>query len=189
MTAKVKFAASQDAESRSRGPLRQTASIFHKPVTLYRNSSEEEERRTAAPKPPPPPSDAVSWWQKPRQLFWEKHLSGLKPTLPDEVRESDEDDEQEEEEDVPLPEMIRPLGPGVNGNAAVASISASLHLNGGNGAIRGQEKAAERNPGAFVSPRQPLIRAAKVTKLDVERQEARVTRTRKKLAEAMAAMP
>jgi hypothetical protein len=63
--------------------------------------------------------------EKPRQLYWEKRLSGLRPSYPEETFEPFE-----------LPKNFKPIGPGILDDIALASITTSLHMN--SGAIHGQ---------------------------------------------------
>ena len=46
----------------------------------------------------------------------------------------------------------------------------------------------EKNPEVFCNPDQPLIKATRVSQLDLDKQEARVIETRKRLADAMTAL-
>ena len=66
--------------------------------------------------------------EKPRQLYWEKRLTGLSPSYTDETFEPFE-----------LPKNFKPIGPGVLDDIALASITTSLHMN--SGAIVGQKNA------------------------------------------------
>ena len=63
--------------------------------------------------------------EKPRQLFWEKRLSGLRASYPD-----------EEYQPFLLPGHFKPMGPGVKNDVLLASISTNIHMN--NGPIHGQ---------------------------------------------------
>ena len=84
----------------------------------------QEETTTA--KPPKNKDEGKSpVIEKPRQLFWEKRLSGIRASYPD-----------EQYEPVSLPNSLKPVGPGVEDDVVLASISTSLHLS--NGAISGQ---------------------------------------------------
>ena len=46
----------------------------------------------------------------------------------------------------------------------------------------------EKDPSVYLTPDQPLVCSTKVSQSDVNKQEARVLETRKKLAEALAAL-
>ena len=48
------------------------------------------------------------------------------------------------------------------------------------------QKMTEKDPSVYLTPDQPLVCSTKVSQSDVDRQEARVLETRKKLAEALA---
>ena len=95
-------------------PIRQTASIFKQPVTVHKCSSENKVKK-----------DANATSEKPKQLYWEKRLSGLRPSYPQNTFEPFE-----------LPKNFKPVGPGVLDDIALASITTSLHMNPG--AIIGQ---------------------------------------------------
>ena len=95
-------------------PIRQTASIFKQPVTVHKCSSENKVKK-----------DANATSEKPKQLYWEKRLSGLRPSYTQNTFEPFE-----------LPKNFKPVGPGVLDDIALASITTSLHMNPG--AITGQ---------------------------------------------------
>jgi hypothetical protein len=67
--------------------------------------------------------------EKPRQLFWEKRLSGLSPSFPD-----------EDFQPFSLPNIFKAIGPSIGSESLLASLSSSL-LN--NGAITGQTSGAK----------------------------------------------
>ncbi len=46
----------------------------------------------------------------------------------------------------------------------------------------------EKDPSVYLTPDQPLIFSTKISQADVDRQEAKVLETRKRLAEAIAAL-
>ena len=95
-------------------PIRQTASIFKQPVTVHKFSAENKVK-----------VDKNNTSERPKQLYWEKRLSGLRPTYP-----------REPFEPYKLPKNFKPVGPGVSDDIALASITTALHLN--SGAIIGQ---------------------------------------------------
>ena len=70
--------------------------------------------------------------EKPRQLFWEKRLSGLRASYPD-----------EEYQPFLLPSHFKPMGPGVKNDVLLASISTNIHMN--NGPIQGQSGGKVNN--------------------------------------------
>ena len=105
-----------------RWPLQSRLRVTNLPTPAFQDD-------TAAAKPPKSKDDgksAVS--ERPRQLFWEKRLSGMRPSYPD-----------EQYEPVSLPTNLRPVGPGIEDDVVLASISTSLHLS--NGTISGQTNA------------------------------------------------
>lgn len=147
-------------------PIRQTASIFKQPVTVHRSQNSGSKVKT----------DKQNSSEKPRQLFWEKRLAGLRPSYPD-----------DEFQAFALPEIFKPLGPGIECESALASISTALHMS--NGPIVGQStKKGNDDLASFLNPDQPLISSTLVTQADIDRQEAIVKETRMKLAEAIEAL-
>lgn len=148
-------------------PIRQTASIFKQPVTVHKQSAENKVK-----------VDKTTTSEKPRQLYWEKRLSGLRPSYPKESFEPFE-----------LPKNFKPIGPGVVDDIALASITTSLHMN--SGAIVGQKTSKFKpnaDPALFINPEQPLIAATTISNEDIEKQEQKVLEMRKKLAEAIEAL-
>lgn len=145
-------------------PIRQTASIFKQPVTVHKCSSENKVKK-----------DANATSEKPKQLYWEKRLSGLRPSYTQNTFEPFE-----------LPKNFKPVGPGVLDDIALASITTSLHMNPG--AITGQaigKTKPDADPALFINPEQPLIASTTISNEDIDRQEARVLEMRKKLSEAI----
>lgn len=196
-------------------PIRQTASIFKQPVTVHKTSSGKDssrggndfdEKTNGMKGGNTTSSRSILGLDKPRQIFWEKRLSGLQPSYEDDeiARENEEEEDDDEEmgegesggrrqqqQSRPafkMPSHFKPVGPGVETDILLASISTSIHL--GSATIRGQT-AAKMNVediSAFILPDQPLISATSVTQEDVDRQEAKVTATRAKLAKALEAL-
>ena len=150
--------------------------------------------------------------EKPRQLFWEKRLSGLRASYPD-----------EEYQPFLLPGHFKPMGPGVKNDVLLASISTNIHMNNGPihgqsggkvniiypmfkhllfcrkmtsclrgsnfNAIRFQGKLSEiTDPSVYINPDQPLISKTVVSQDDVEKQEDKVKSTRARLAKALEAL-
>ena len=149
--------------------------------------------------------------EKPRQLFWEKRLSGLRASYPD-----------EEYQPFLLPGHFKPMGPGVKNDVLLASISTNIHMN--NGPIHGQSggkvnivynrfkyllnqdeesflggcqftaiyfqgKLSEiTDPSVYINPDQPLISKTVVSQDDVDKQEDKVKSTRARLAKALEAL-
>jgi len=148
-------------------PIRQTASIFKQPVTVHKQSEDNKVK-----------VDKNSTSEKPRQLYWEKRLSGLRPSYPKESFEPFE-----------LPQNFKPIGPGIVDDIALASITTSLHMN--SGAITGQKTTkfkSDADPALYINPEQPLIEATSITNEDIERQEQKVLEMRRQLAEAIEAL-
>merc|ERR1719225_1225844 len=148
-------------------PIRQTASIFKQPVTVHKQSAENKVK-----------VDKTTTSEKPKQLYWEKRLSGLRPSYPNVTLQPFE-----------LPKNFKPVGPGVVEDIALASIATSLHIN--SGAIVGQNMSKFKqgaDPALFINPEQPLISATEISNEDIEKQEQKVLETRRKLAEAIQAL-
>jgi len=178
-------------------PIRQTASIFKQPVTVHKSS--QKSGRTAPSSDDKsngskPSSRSTLGLDKPRQIFWEKRLSGLQPSYEDDLTPAEEVTDSSDEsllrrhQPFKMPAHFKPVGPGVDADILLASISTSIHL--GSGTIRGQ-KASKMNVddiSAFILPDQPLISETTVTQDDVDRQEAKVSATRAKLAKALEAL-
>jgi len=155
-------------------PIRQTASIFKQPVTVHKISNSNGNSGSKVK------VDGKQTAEKPRQLFWEKRLSGLRASYPD-----------EEYQPFLLPGHFKPMGPGVKNDVLLASISTNLHMS--NGPIHGQSggkgKLSEVNdPSVYINPDQPLISRTVVSQDDVEKQEAKVNSTRARLAKALEAL-
>merc|ERR1711997_508857 len=157
-------------------PIRQTASIFKQPVTVHKISDTLSSKGTGGKVK----VDGKQTSEKPRQLFWEKRLSGLRASYPD-----------EEYQPFLLPSHFKPMGPGVKNDVLLASISTNLHMNSGpiHGQSGGKGKLAEVNdPSVYINPDQPLISKTTVSQDDVEKQEAKVDSTRARLAKALEAL-
>lgn len=149
-------------------PIRQTASIFKQPVTVYK--TQEGKVKTDFKQGPQ---------EKPKQLFWEKRLEGLRAC----------DVDGHELRAMELPRGLKAVGPHVNEETLLQSVATALHVS--NQPITGQtgsKSALEKNPGVFINPEQPLVQALSVGDDDIKRQEDRVTTARKKLQEAIKGM-
>ncbi|KAF4524460.1 hypothetical protein B566_EDAN011883 [Ephemera danica] len=146
-------------------PIRQTASIFKQPVTVYKTQEGKVK------------SDYKHGSQeKPKQLFWEKRLEGLKACDLDGV----------EFNSMELPRGLKPVGPHVSEETILQSVATALHVSAQ--PVTGQtgsRSALDRNPGVFLNPEQPLVQAVAVADEDIRRQEDRVIAARKKLEEAL----
>jgi len=165
-------------------PIRQTASIFKQPVTVHKVAPKDatasaHQTNTNNSGSNNKKSSSSSALDKPRQIFWEKRLSGLRPSYPD---------EEDVYQPFKMPPHFKPVGPGVDTDLLLASISTSIHL--GSGTIKGQNAAKMTldDVSAFIDPDQPLISATSVTQDDVDKQEAKVNATRAKLAKALEAL-
>ncbi|KAI5651619.1 methyl-CpG binding domain-containing protein [Phthorimaea operculella] len=146
-------------------PIRQTASIFKQPVTVYK--TQESKVKTDL---------KHGTQEKPKQLFWEKRLEGL--TACDAFGDLGT---------TALPKYIKPLGPYISDATTIQSLATALHVS--SQPLTGQtgsKQAILENPGVFLNPEQPLIAAVTITKEDVRRQEERVKRARMRLQQALA---
>lgn len=171
-------------------PIRQTASIFKQPVTVVRNfadgivKNEVPRTGTAAP-------IVGSHLQKPRQLFWEKRLQGMRAC----------DTNHTQLLQLSLPRALRRVGPHTDDTVAVRSLTSALHhacavapVHASQAAIApitGQsagKHVLDKNPAVFVDPAQPLVVGAAVSSEEVRRQEERVTSARKRLETAVSAL-
>ncbi|CAH1379510.1 hypothetical protein MTP99_003328 [Tenebrio molitor] len=146
-------------------PIRQTASIFKQPVTVYKTQESKVK------------SDYKNGNQeKPKQLIWEKRLEGLRAC----------DLDGTEFEAMELPKGLKPVGPNVNEETIIQSVATALHVS--TQPVTGQtgpKAALEKNPGVFLDPKQPLVQAVNISEDDIKRQEDRVAVARRKLQEAL----
>ncbi|CAG4965606.1 unnamed protein product [Parnassius apollo] len=145
-------------------PIRQTASIFKQPVTVYK--TQESKVKTDLKQ---------GTQEKPKQLFWEKRLENLTACDANGVIGT-----------TTLPKYIKPLGPFTSDATTIQSLATALHVS--SQPITGQTGSKQtimENPGVFLNPEQPLIAAVTITKDDVRRQEERVKRARQRLREAL----
>uniref|UniRef100_A0A1B6BY16 MBD domain-containing protein n=1 Tax=Clastoptera arizonana TaxID=38151 RepID=A0A1B6BY16_9HEMI len=146
-------------------PIRQTASIFKQPVTVYK--TQESKVKTDF-------KHGVQ--EKPKQLFWEKRLEGLRAC----------DTDGHELRAMELPKGLKAVGPHVTEETLLQSVATALHVS--NQPITGQtgsKSSLDKNPGVFINPEQPLVQALAVGDEDIKRQEDRVSNARKKLQEAI----
>ncbi|XP_058804297.1 methyl-CpG-binding domain protein 3 isoform X2 [Phymastichus coffea] len=149
-------------------PIRQTASIFKQPVTIYKT---QEGKVKDSPK--------HGSQDKPKQLFWEKRLEGLRACDPDGYELGGMD----------LPKSLKPVGPYITEETLLQSVATALHVS--TQPVTGQtgpKSALDKNSGVFLNPDQPLMQAVMITDEDIKRQEERVTIARKKLHEALRTM-
>lgn len=113
---------------------------------------------------------------KPKQLFWEKRLEGLRAC----------DIDGSEFGPIELPRGLKAVGPFVNDGTLLQSVATSLHVS--SHPVTGQTASKNlltTNPGTFLNPDQPLMHALNVSEDDIKRQEDRVTIARKKLQDAL----
>lgn len=113
---------------------------------------------------------------KPRQLFWEKRLEGLRSC----------DVTGMEFGPIDLPKSIKPVGPNVNEQTLLQSVATALHVS--NQPVTGQMTAKQilcANTGVFLNPDQPLMHSVNVSEDDIRRQEDRVSLARRRLQEAL----
>ncbi|XP_027006627.1 methyl-CpG-binding domain protein 3a isoform X2 [Tachysurus fulvidraco] len=146
-------------------PVRQTASIFKQPVTKVTNHPNNKVKTD--------PQKAVD---QPRQLFWEKKLSGLNVyDIAEELMKTME-----------LPKGLQGVGPGYSDKTLLSAIASALHTS--SAPITGQLSAAvEKNPGVWLNSTQPLCKAFMVTDEDIRKQEDLVYNVRKRLEDALMA--
>ena len=146
-------------------PIRQTASIFKQPVTVHK-TQKSVVRHDLKYGPQ----------EKPKQLFWEKRLEGLRAC----------DTDGHELKTMDLPTGLKAVGPYVSQETLLQSVATALHVS--SVPITGQtgsKSSLERNSGVFLNPDQPLIQAMAVCDDDIRKQEDRVNSVRKKLQEAV----
>uniref|UniRef100_U5EQR4 Putative mbd-like protein n=1 Tax=Corethrella appendiculata TaxID=1370023 RepID=U5EQR4_9DIPT len=150
-------------------PIRQTASIFKQPVTVHKTQTNDSIVK----------SDVKHGTQeKPKQLFWEKRLEGLKAC----------DTDGSEFGNMELPKRLRPVGPNVNETTLLQSVSTALHIN--NHPVTGQtanKNSLQTNSGVYLNPDQPLMHLVSISEDDIKRQEERVQYARLRLQEALKA--
>ncbi|XP_011262113.1 methyl-CpG-binding domain protein 3 isoform X1 [Camponotus floridanus] len=166
-------------------PIRQTASIFKQPVTIYKTQEgkvkdikhgiQEKPKQEGADK-----TDGKYGSQdKPKQLFWEKRLEGLRAC----------DADGYEFDGMDLPKNLKPVGPYITEETLLQSVATALHVS--TQPVTGQtgsKTALEKNPGVFLNPDQPLVQAVSIADEDIKRQEDRVAIARKKLQDALRAI-
>ncbi|XP_011646765.1 methyl-CpG-binding domain protein 3 isoform X2 [Pogonomyrmex barbatus] len=146
-------------------PIRQTASIFKQPVTIYKmQEGKVKDIKHSGTQ------------EKPKQLFWEKRLEGLRACDPDGY----------EFDAMDLPKNLKPVGPYITEETLLQSVATALHVS--TQPVTGQtgsKTALEKNPGVFLNPDQPLVQAVAIADEDIRRQEDRVVIARKKLQDAL----
>lgn len=146
-------------------PIRQTASIFKQPVTVYKT----QEGRVKT-------DFKHGTQEKPKQLMWEKRLEGLRACDLDGM----------EFEAMELPKGLKSVGPNVSEETIIQSVATALHVSAQ--PVTGQtgpKSTLEKNPGVYLDPKQPLVQAVNIQEEDIKRQEERVAAARKRLEEAL----
>ncbi|XP_061549298.1 methyl-CpG-binding domain protein 3a [Phycodurus eques] len=146
-------------------PVRQTASIFKQPVTKVTNHPSNKVKTD--------PQRAV---EQPKQLFWERKLSGLSAfDIADELVKT-----------MDLPKGLQGVGPASSDKTLLSAIASALHTSPA--PVTGQLTAAvEKNPGVWLNTTQPLCKAFVVTDEDIRKQEDLVQSVRRRLEEALMA--
>ncbi|XP_077369349.1 methyl-CpG-binding domain protein 3a isoform X2 [Festucalex cinctus] len=146
-------------------PVRQTASIFKQPVTKVTNHPSNKVKTD--------PQRAVD---QPKQLFWERKLSGLSAfDIADELVKT-----------MDLPKGLQGVGPASSDKTLLSAIASALHTSPA--PVTGQLTAAvEKNPGVWLNTAQPLCKAFVVTDEDIRKQEDLVQSVRRRLEEALMA--
>ncbi|CAK9805025.1 Methyl-CpG-binding domain protein 2 [Anthophora plagiata] len=108
-------------------PIRQTASIFKQPVTIYKTQEGKVKDIKHGNQ------------EKPKQLFWEKRLEGLWACDPDGYAFAAMD----------LPKGLKSVGPYITEETLLQSVATALHVS--SQPVTGQtgsKAALEKNPGA-----------------------------------------
>ncbi|KAM7400831.1 hypothetical protein PAMA_005146 [Pampus argenteus] len=142
-----------------------TASIFKQPVTKVTNHPNNKVKAD--------PQKAVD---QPKQLFWERKLSGL----------SAFDIAEELVKTMDLPKGLQGVGPACSDKTLLSAIASALHTSPA--PVTGQLTAAvEKNPGVWLNTAQPLCKAFVVTDDDIRKQEDLVQNVRRRLEEALMA--
>lgn len=144
-------------------PIRQTASIFKQPVTVHKN----QEGKVKA-------DFKHGRQEKPRQVFWEKRLEG--------IRASEKDGY---ELGTGWTGLLRPAGPHVSDETLLQSVATALHVCAM--PVTGQPPMRSHYDKEIVYriPDQPLVQEVSVTIEDIKSQEERVIAARKRLQEIM----
>ncbi|KAK1879381.1 Methyl-CpG-binding domain protein 3 [Dissostichus eleginoides] len=146
-------------------PVRQTASIFKQPVTKVTNHPNNKVK-----------ADPQKSVDQPKQLFWERKLSGLNAF----------DIAEELVKTMDLPKGLQAVGPVSSDKTLLSSIASALHTSPS--PVTGQLTAAvEKNPGVWLNTSQPLCKAFVVTDDDIRKQEDLVQSVRRRLEEALTA--
>ncbi|KAK0137373.1 Methyl-CpG-binding domain protein 3 [Merluccius polli] len=134
-------------------PVRQTASIFKQPVTKVTNHPTNKVK-----------TDPHKALEQPKQLFWEKKLSGLNAF----------DIAEELVKSMDLPKGLQGVGPVCSDRSLLSAITSALHTSPK--PVTGQHTSAvEKNPGVWLNTTQPLCKAFMVTDEDISQTEGKNT--------------
>ncbi|KAM4634559.1 methyl-CpG-binding domain protein 2 isoform 1-T1 [Polymixia lowei] len=146
-------------------PIRQTASIFKQPVTKVVNHPGNKVK-----------TDPQRATEQPRQLFWEKRLTGLRSSdVTEEVLRTME-----------LPKGLQSVGPDSSDECLLSAIASALHMS--SAPITGQTSVgAEKHPAVWLNTSQPLCKAFTVTDEHIREQELKVYQARRTLEQALMA--
>ncbi|KAM9845184.1 methyl-CpG-binding domain protein 3-like isoform 1-T1 [Aulostomus maculatus] len=170
-------------------PVRQTASIFKQPVTKVTNHPSNKVKTD--------PQRAVD---QPKQLFWERKLSGLSAfDIAEElVKTMDLPKGLQSEHSFSSTAVVEfstsltcavpssGVGPACSDRTLLSAITSALHTS--SAPVTGQLTAAvEKNPGVWLNTAQPLCKAFVVTDDDIRKQEDLVQSVRRRLEEALMA--
>lgn len=81
---------------------------------------------------------------------------------------------------------LKPVGPNVSEETMIQSVATALHVSGSPVTGQNREKPLlEKDPGAYINPKQPLVQAVSVSEEDIKRQEEKVIEARRKLQDAL----
>lgn len=152
-------------------PVRQSTKSFSKqPVTYYTSRSGTNTKR------PKTVSNTQVEKDKPCQIFWQKRLQNLRVT-------DGKDDILIE--DFTLPDGIKMVGPGIDSKSLIHSIVTTLQQKG---SVKGQNMslvALEKHPEVWLNAEQPPCAPFSISESDIKKQEEKVQKLRRRLAEAL----
>jgi len=167
-------------------PWRKTVSIFHNPVTRVHTTSKDTKQ---APVDELRKAGAHLRVDKPKQVFWAKHLEGLCAMVPvrrDILYPDSESLIDHIPETLTLASRLEPVV-SISGPEATAASLCSALQNAACHPVMGQtsaKKQLDANAAVFVNPDQPMIQGILITDADVTAQEQRVLDARGRLAKA-----
>uniref|UniRef100_A0A914VN95 Uncharacterized protein n=1 Tax=Plectus sambesii TaxID=2011161 RepID=A0A914VN95_9BILA len=141
-------------------PWRKTVSIFKQPVTLVHTTSRETKQA---------PADELRKVgghlrvDKPKQVFWSKHLEGLRAMVPlknDLIDSEDESIWNHIPDSLSLPSRLEPVVGVVGIDGTAATLCSALQTQQSGSPIMGQasnKKQLDVNAGVFINADQPFI--------------------------------